>query len=230
MKEMGVSMKIKSLFFVLLVLFISDINALEIRKTGRFGESLMEIRFRSFNNTGGSEVYLGVASVGVAGNRTELNHSWTQDNWLEINYDSNTDLLRVTLFDGLGAVINSLDYPNWQSNMISILGNGFSIRNLNAMQIALFDRETDGELSFEDVELDGVLLGGDFDTPAGKLRPVVTRWLLNDYCFADFNLYGRIVRTGTFTNSQENGKIEIRLGTNDPISDVLFEDGFEFCF
>ncbi|WP_395375988.1 hypothetical protein [Marinicella sp. W31] len=194
-------MRVKTCFMLMTVLFITDICALEIKKTGRFGEALMEVRLRSFNNTGGSEIYLGVASVGTAGNRTELNHTWTQDNWLEINYDSGSDLLRVTLFDGLGVVINSVDYPNWQTNMISIIGNGFSIQNLNAMQIALFDREADGELSFEDVELDGVSLGGDFDTPAGKLRPVVTRWLLNDYCFADFNLYGRIVRSGTFSNS-----------------------------
>ena len=210
--------------------FVSELNALEIRRTSRFGDSLMEIRLRSFNNTGGSEIYAGVASVGTAGNRTELNHTWTQDNWLEINYDSTADLLRVTLFDGIGGVIDSLDYPNWAVNMTNIIGNGFSIQNLNALQIALFNRELDGELSFEDVELDGVVLGGDFDVPAGQLRPTTTRWLLNDYCFSDFNLYGRVVRTGTFSNSQENAKIEIRVGTDDPRSEVIFENGFEFCY
>jgi hypothetical protein len=214
------------------VLMIFDLKAVDIELDGDFETGLMEVRLRSFNNTGGSEIYAGVFSVGTGSNRTELNYNWLNENWFEINYSYTTDLLRITLYDGMGGVINSLDYPNWESNMQSIIGPQFSARNLNALKIIIYNREVDGEFSFEDIELNGEAIGGGFNLPPGSVIPSIDNWVLTGECFAEFNLYGKVVKSGTISNSQELGKIEFQFGIGGPQTEEehIFSNGFDYCY
>lgn len=227
---------IKPLIILLFLIMTEEVFALEIVPNGNMETPLMEVRLRSFNNTGGEEIYLGIPSVGNASNRVATNHFWTDENWLEINYSYASDELEITVYDGPRAelstsVITSLLYPNWEFNMQSIIGSEFSARDLNALNLIIYNREVNGELSIENVELNNVALGGGFNLPPGSVIPSVDNWLLKGECFADFNFYGNVVRSQSFSNSQELGKIEFRLGTVAVSNslDSIFSNGFDFC-
>lgn len=249
-------MKFKYILIMsLLVTF--DVYSQTVEYGNNIDESLMTVRFRSFDNTGGHEVYTGVPDVGDSSNRTSMNYSWWYKQHVTISYDAFSDVLSVSLYhcqrhedddDDFAAVESggpcddddddrnatrsphNLHFPNWSQEVQSILGSQYSDYNLVNLSVSLYNRD-DGEISFEDVQLNGEPLGGDFNIPPMSLPPTVDTWTVSGTCFQDFELKGFIIRKGDFSNSQELSKMEINIGTRaeEINGDTIFQDGFESC-
>lgn len=74
----------------------------------------LALRYRSFGNTGGDEVYMGVGDLGVAANRVAQNKVWQSPGsyWFNWTYDVTADSLNSTV-SGSATLI----YPNVAANL-----------------------------------------------------------------------------------------------------------------
>ncbi|MAU01362.1 MAG: hypothetical protein CL608_29835 [Anaerolineaceae bacterium] len=167
-----------------------------------YEEALIGLRLRSFNNTGGSELFLGVPDLALGTNRNEANIQWAETNGVSFSLNRLTDSLNVTIVNGNGTY--SLDYPN-VSSQLAALGKTYTVDDLNIMQITLVDRD-EGEVLLQNAMIDGQTLG-DFSGDNWN------HWMVSGYDFSQgFELTGTLLLTGSFSNSQEMSKIEFRVG------------------
>jgi hypothetical protein len=149
------------------------------------------VRYRSFANTGGGEMYLGVPDLGVGANRSEINLTWASGpNSVSFSYDL-TDLT------------SSADGEEIEYN----IGN---LGTLNRLQISVVSRDTDSSVSFENVYLGSELLGN-FGGPGWN------NWTVTDIDLSSgFMLTGDIILSGPFSASQELSKVEVLVGSGSP--------------
>jgi hypothetical protein len=171
-------------------------------------EDLAAVRYRSFGNTGGEEIYLGIPDLGVAANRTARDfgttQKWGSTNEVTFTYDPASDKLLTTV--NTGSATFSLEYPNL-SVQLPLKGKTFTPGDMNILQLSVVCRDTNNStVSFNDVYLDGHFLGN--FTAVGWLD-----WMVTDYDFSQgFTLTGRITLSGPFSNSQELSKVEAKVG------------------
>lgn len=149
-------------------------------------------RFRSFGNTGGEEVYLGVPDLGVAANRVAMHYTWVADHVIEFSYDGASTL--TAKVDGTTLTYNTLT-PN---------------QPMNYLQFSVVARDAGATVDLLDLELDGVALGDYSATGAWNTwhTPYPTGLDLS----GGFTITGRIVLTGSFGSSQELSKVEMLVG------------------
>lgn len=117
-----------------------------------YAEALAGVRLRSFNNTGGSELFLGTPDLGAGANREERSIRWAATNEISFSYDRPTDNLNVTITNTNGAY--PLNYPHL-SIQLTALGKTYTVDDLNVMQITLADRDNDGTVLLQNVIVDG---------------------------------------------------------------------------
>ena len=169
--------------------------------------NLGAVRYRSFGNTGGEEIYLGVPDLGIAANRTAKDfgsNKWGTSNSITFIYDKTADKLTTDV--NTGSQIFTLEYPNFSTKV----ANPSLLSELNYMQIDVVGRDANTTVDFKNVYLDGNLLGN-FSGTGGWFN-----WKVTGYDFSHgFTLTGDILLSGTFTNSQENCKVEIKFGYSD---------------
>ena len=148
-------------------------------------------RWRSFGNSGGDELYLGVGDLGNAANRVAQGFTWPAgDTSISLSFDSSTQMMSATVGAQQALTFNISD-PG----------------NMNLMQIAVADRESNGTIEFNDVFLNGESLG-DFGGTGGW-----DIWSVSNFNFSqDWALTGNINLSGTFSNSQETSKLDITFG------------------
>lgn len=173
-------------------------------------EDLGAVRYRSFANTGGDEIYLGIPDLGNAGNRTALDFGakkWGAENEITFRYDPVEDELH-TIVKTNQTTTFTLTYPHF-SDQLAQKGKTFGPDRLNLMQISVVCRAADSQtssVSFNDVSLDDHSLGS-FAASGWS------DWTVVGYDFSQgFVLRGRLVLSGPFSSSQELSKVEIKVG------------------
>jgi len=182
-----------------------------IGEAGFPSESLAGNRFRSFQPTGADENYLGIPSLGNAGNRVARQLNWMTDanNPLTsfdftFQYDQANDKLVTTIFGG------SLEYTGWSTKLAGA-GKTKGAADLNAFQISIGDRDAGSDVYLTDVVLDGITLG----TGTFEAEGLFKNWLVtgSDMNLTDgFTMTGKLWLQGAFSSSQENSVVNLTAG------------------
>ncbi len=178
-----------------------------------FTESMAGVRYRSFKNTGGEEVYLGLPDLGLVGpptgDRRARNLTWTKPgtHLVTFSYDPVADKLITTIdLNNDSSVDETLTYENFSTGLVNT-GRTAIASQMNVMEILVADRDTDSSVQFNEVMLNGQSLG-DFST--GN----VGIWGVTGFDFGQgFTLSGKVVIDGPFSNSQEKSRVDIKIGT-----------------
>ena len=181
-----------------------------------YDEELVGVRYRSFANTGGKEIYLGVPDLGLPANRVETDLTWAEWNKVTFTFDRANNQLTTEVDPGADGIdIVTLVYLG-VSDQIVALGKQFTLDDLNIMQITLANDDENTTVNFNDVFLfngafpNGVSLGsfggnGLFD------------WMVQDFDFSQgFKITGTLHLIGSFSNSEELSKLEIKVGHLSP--------------
>lgn len=200
-----------SLFIVLsfALLTCSIATAAPIVTPGGFDvdEELAGVRYRSFGNSGGEEIYLGVPDLG-APPRSATDITWVSGtNNVEWTFDPNTDSMTTTVTNSNGGSPFVLNYSNFAADLIT-KGKTLGLNQITEMQINVADRDNPGtSVAFNNVMLDGNPLG-DFTAPG-----INSFWTVSNFDFASgFTLTGDIVLAGSFSGSQEKSRVGLTLG------------------
>jgi len=203
----------KTFIAIVLVLmtFASAGNASALTVTPGYDPTAVNLgaaRYRSFGNTGGEEIYLGIPDLGVAANRTAKDfgyNKWGTSNSITFIYDKTNDKLTTDV--NTESQTFTLEYPNFSTQLVAKGKDISLLSKLNYMQIIVAGRDADTTVDFNNVYLDGNLLGS-FSGTGGLFN-----WMVTQYDFSNgFTLTGDILLSGTFSNSQENCKVEIDFG------------------
>lgn len=160
-------------------------------------------RFRSFGNTGGEELYVGIHDLGVAGNRSASNLTWSSPGTqsFSVSYDTGTDDLTGTV----GATI--VVYNDLSTN----LPGGCTIPGLNTMHLQVVARDDDTTVEVDNLEVDGLPAVGSFLSVGNSDE--WKDWTITGADFTDgFTITGDINLTGAFGISQELSKVQILVG------------------
>jgi hypothetical protein len=174
------------------------------------GQSLAGDRYRSFQPTGADENYLGVPSLGTAGNRVTQQLSWMTDpaNPLTsfdftFQYDQANDKLVSTI---LG---NTIYYNSW-STQLAVLGKTKGASDLNAFQVTVKQGDIGSVVYLTDVVLDGTALGSFYGVDGLNKDWLVTG---SDMNLTDgFTMTGKLWLQGPFSSSQENSAVNLSAG------------------
>jgi len=162
------------------------------------------VRYRSFANTGGQEIYMG-PNMGAGGypNRVTQEFWWSKPGTHEISftYDPVANTL-TTVVDGNPPLVYS---------DIS-LHAGCLPSTWNVMQIIVVIRDVNTIVDLNNVLLDGNPLG-DFPGIYGLGTAGWRYWTVSNYDFSQgFTLTGQIYLGGPFSGSQESCKVEVDVG------------------
>lgn len=170
-------------------------------------EDLAGVRLRSFANTGGEEVYLGVPDLGTTP-RAAQNLTWvTGTNSFEYVYNAVAGSMTATITNGSGGSPYVLNYSNFAADLAA-KGKSLDLSDVVQMQITVADRDDNSSVALNNVMLDGDSLGS-FAT-AG-----FSDWTVTNFDFTQgFTLTGDLELSGPFSNSQEKSRVEIKLGAN----------------
>ncbi|GAB4482187.1 MAG: hypothetical protein Kow00124_30780 [Anaerolineae bacterium] len=167
------------------------------------------VRYRSFGNTGGDEMYLGRGDLGVAANRVARNFTspWGTNNGVTFTYDQPGDrLLAAVDIDSDGTDDFSLEYPDL-ANQVAALGNGCTVDEVDFMVLSVVGRDADTTVDFNNVMLNGMPLGN-FSGTGGWFN-----WTVMGFDFTQsFTVTGDLLLSGAFGTSQELSKLEIQVG------------------
>lgn len=157
-------------------------------------------RFRSFNNTGGEEVYAGLHDLGSAAGRVAQNLSWTKPGThdVTIEYDADTD----TIFTTVGT-----------NPTISKSLAGAACTTWDTAQLAVVNRDTGTTVNLNNVDLGGFALGGFSGGTGGDSVDDWQNWTITGFDFtSDFTMTAELELDGAFGNSQELSKVEFLMG------------------
>jgi len=159
-----------------------------------FVQSTAGVRYRSFGNTGGEEVYIADPNNNFQPPRSAQNLTWLDgDNTFAFTIDLDNDLLTSTVNGNTALTRAYTDNPV-----------------INAFKVTLSNRD-DGDISISNLVINGTNVG-DF-TGAGFLDFTVTGLAPSTL----FNLSGAINRSGSFGISQELSRVEFVAGSVAPI-------------
>ena len=163
------------------------------------------VRYRSFANTGGQEIYIGKQDLGNPINRADAdNHTWGSGlNYFVFSYDANTGVLSTTVTDGTTTT---------SSGTIALGDGTCGPDNWNALEILVLNRDTGTTVNLNDLAIDSVSLGMDF---TGGTTFADGTWHVT-YPFGgnSFDISGSIELGGIFSTSQELSKVQLIVGCN----------------
>lgn len=184
-----------------------------------FVEQDIGIRLRSFaTGSAGQEIFLGIPDLGNGANRIQTGLAWSLGitcNQVTFKLDRANDRLETIVFNG--SITNTLVYTDLSNKLIA-KGKTRTLDDLNVMQLAVTLRDSESTVNFQNVFLDGNLLGnfpGVFN--------IGQTWTIRNYDFgsaAGFSLTGQLCLTGSLSNG-ENSKIEITAGYLTPNIDLV---------
>lgn len=161
---------------------------------GVIGQDVFGVRYRSFKPTGAEEIYLGVPDLGTPSNRVAQQVDWGA---------------------GPSAFNFSFQYDPVNDKLVSTVGGNAPLEytftpdlDIGTLQLTVSDRDANGEVWMTNLMVNGELAGtGTFLFNDEGFKD----WMLTDLNPAvGLNVTGTINRTGSFGNSQEKSKIEIR--------------------
>lgn len=154
------------------------------------------VRLRQQNS--GGEVYLGVADLGSGANRVEANRVWSDGNYpVKFSYD------------GMGTIsVNINDGETTLSYAVTPTCNAGA---WDTMDVLVTDRSDSTAIAFEDVDLNGYVLGsfGAFDVSGD---PGNQNWTITAFDFSSAWMISGNLRIQNFTGSAELNKLQLTVG------------------
>jgi hypothetical protein len=162
------------------------------------------VRYRSFSNTGGQEVYLGTGDLGVAGNRAGQNYTWVSPGAFDFTFtvDLANDLLTSSL---PGATLTRAYAADPVINAFRIVVRDDATA-VNGMQA--------GDIWLTNLVVNGTSLGD----VTSKGTPGFNAFTVTGVDVGSlYTLSGTINLFGTMSTSQEANRIEITAGYVPPI-------------
>jgi hypothetical protein len=158
------------------------------------------VRFRSFANTGGDEVFMGVGDLGTPP-RGDYGYSWSKPGSHDFTFSFDGDTTLSVDLDG--SMVESYDIS------ADLFKTGCSLADLDRLEIVVANRDTGTTVNLNDLTLDGADLG----SLTGDGFSV---WNISDSDFsAGFTFTGTVQLDGAFSNSQELSRIELLVGCED---------------
>ncbi len=158
------------------------------------------VRYRSFGNTGGDEIYLGVQDLGSAANRSAAQFTWTKPGTYDIEVTLASGVLSTTVSDG---VSTTLTYGS------SIGGPAAPCTAWDALEVLVLNRDAGTTVNLNGLTVDGIPVDQDF---VGGSSFATGTWTV-PYAFgSDFTIRGQIELSGTFSTSQELSKVQLVVG------------------
>lgn len=150
-------------------------------------------------NSGG-EFFLGVADLGVGGNRVETNYTWADGIYdVQFSYDSIENKISASVT----SPTSSLNYDFDDLNSPAC-----SVANWNTMQIGVYQRTAGTLVAFEDATLNTNNLG---DFPEDANLSAGSFWTISNFDFSqDWTIAGKLNITNFGNN--ENNKLELSVG------------------
>lgn len=172
---------------------------------------MMGVRFRSFNNTGAGEIYLGRGDLGVGANRVEQQYNWVKPstNAFTFSYDPGTDDITATLGSNSPLVFNDVSQ-----------GAACPIEDVNVLEIGVLNRNNGTTVNLNNLTLTdaaGSTNLGSFDGGVGgDGSDDVQFWTGRFFDFSQaFTFSGEVEVDGTFSNSQELSRVDIQVMCED---------------
>lgn len=165
------------------------------------------VRYRAFGAPAQQEVFLGVTSLGVAGNRTAQNLTWLSGtNTFSFAYNANTDTLTSTVNNN-----PSLNFANF----FATLSPAKQALPINRLQIQAKDLGVGaGSISINNLVLNGnALLPSTLGVPEDNIDRY---WAIAGNFGQSFTLTGNINLSGVFGTSAEGNRVEVILGNAVP--------------
>lgn len=176
-----------------LLVFIAMISAFPVFADDCFDAG---VRFRSFGDTGGSEVYLGQPDLGVGDNRVERNFSWNsnlQPQEKDFVFD----------YDLSGNASADIPSENIFLNYLTPVP-----QTIEAAYIFIASRDNDSSVELLNLTINDVIFG-DFSTDS------TSQFVFPVEPSSFYSVTGTIRYSGAFSNSQELSRVEIRLGEDE---------------
>ncbi|WP_308916935.1 VPLPA-CTERM sorting domain-containing protein [Jannaschia sp. LMIT008] len=153
-------------------------------------------RFRSFNNTGGQEVYVGSGNLGSPSNRNAAEYNWAPGSYdFSFTVDLANDVLTTTL-PGLAPLTRAFTSDD----------------AINAFRISVVDRDANGEVWLSDLSVNGESLGDVTDANDEGFQTFFVTGLASA---STYSVTGTLNLSGSFGNSQERSKLDIVAGATD---------------
>jgi len=153
------------------------------------------VRFRSFADTGGGEVYLGQPDLGSPDTRVEANFDWDSPGTYPFVFTYQKNQLEVEV-NGKTLGYASVDEPIFTGP-------------INTLLVDIASRDQDSTARLRNLVVNGQQI--DVVNPDGQLLRQVFR--IDDV--SSGIITGEIVLTGGFSQSQELSRIEVRVGNDD---------------
>lgn len=173
-----------------------------------YDEALMSARFRSFGNTGGGEVFVGVGDLGVGANRQEINLTWTDGDYpFVFTLDRVNDELRVDV-DG-----QMLVFPDLANQVATRTSGTYTYDDLNILQIDVAQRDAGSTVQIIGLTQNGELLGDFIPDSDGFFT-----WTSQGGCVVTPDtgtLSGTLRIAGPFGSSQELSRVQLTAGVRE---------------
>lgn len=156
------------------------------------------VRYRSFGNTGGNEVYLGQGDLGVSANRVEQGLTWVKPGTYDVTFTYDPMALTLTT-----TITGDLTPPTLIYNLTGPLAA------MDSFEINVADRDTNSQVDFLNVTLDGNPVGSFVGNDAFASYTFPSSTLDDGFTFT-----GTLVISGPFSGSQELSRVDIQVGQN----------------
>ncbi|MBL8792802.1 MAG: hypothetical protein JNM56_02755 [Planctomycetia bacterium] len=179
---------------------------------------LASVRYRSFANTPGDEIYLGPGDTGNPANRVAQQYGWYTNPADPGEYDFTFEYDANPLAPKLKTTLTPVDTPGDPTtltyNLTGLLGTA------SAFEIIVADRDAGAQNDFLDLNVEGQDLGDFLGKDNFRFYMFAIPAGMN---FADgFSFTGRIRLAGPFSSSQENSRLEIKvLGNVTPKPEIV---------
>ncbi len=162
-----------------------------------FSEKYAEVRYRSFKNTGGNEIYIGPDIDEEVRNEALVNWDVGNTHNITFDYDATTNIISTTVS------VNGIDYS--QSYDI----DSAPVNHINSLQIDVVMRDNKGIVELNNLTLDGNGIGN-FSGEGWNT------WKVYGFDFTNgFSVTTDLFLDGKFTGSQEKCKVQLTFGYDD---------------
>ena len=168
-------------------------------------KELIGVRFRSFANTSGSELYTGLIPLAAGSSRVDTDLIWEEENFVMFAFDREADKLVAAVSNESGTT--DIEFTEL-SEALFRKGHTYTIDDFTVMQITVVNQDKESEILFSDVKINEQSLDLFLeDTDEND-------WMVIGIDFSQsFTLTGKIELSGPFSRSQERSVVEIKLGS-----------------
>ncbi|MCA9932121.1 MAG: hypothetical protein KC419_26740 [Anaerolineales bacterium] len=168
-------------------------------------KELIGVRFRSFANTSGSELYTGLIPLAAGSSRVDTDLIWEEENFVMFAFDREADKLVAAVSNESGTT--DIEFTEL-SEALFRKGHTYTVDDFTVMQITVVNQDKESEILFSDVKINEQSLDLFLEDTNEN------NWMVIGIDFSQsFTLTGKIELSGPFSRSQERSVVEIKLGS-----------------